>query len=82
MREGLIKRTLSFRLVESSSFKGLENMAEIDSLDIKQLLEDIINELPPMELQQQSIALIEKMVAQGIPEKQALQFVFEAQAKH
>jgi len=35
-----------------------------------------------MELQQQSVALVDKMVAQGIPEKQALQFVFEAQAKH
>jgi len=57
-------------------------MAEIDILDIKQLLEEIIKDLPPMELQQQSVALVDKMVAQGIPEKQALQFVFEAQAKH
>jgi len=35
-----------------------------------------------MAVLQQSVELIAKMVAQGIPEKQALQFVFEAQAKH
>jgi len=57
-------------------------MAEIDILDIKQVLEEIIKDTPPMAVQQQSVELIEKMVAQGIPEEQALQFVFEAQAKH
>ena len=57
-------------------------MTKIDVLDIELALEDILKDLPPMAVQQQSVELIEKMVAQGIPEKQALQFVFEAQAKH
>jgi len=57
-------------------------MAEIDVLDIELALEDILKDLPPMELQQQTVALVDKMVAQGVPKEQALQFVFEAQAKH
>jgi len=57
-------------------------MAEIDILDIKQVLEEIIKDLPSMVVQQQSVELIAKMVAKGVPEKQTLKFVFEAQAKH
>jgi len=57
-------------------------MAEIDRLDIKLLLQDIIKDIPPMELQQQSIEMIENMVAQGVPKEQALQFLFEGQEKH
>jgi len=57
-------------------------MAEITNLDVLQVLDDIIKDMPPLGVQQQCVSLIEKMVAQGVPKDQALKFVFEPQPKH
>jgi len=68
--------------IDDSHPNGLGNMAEITNLDIEQVLDDIIKVMPPLAAQQQCVSLIEKMVVQGVPKDQALQFVFEQQEKH
>jgi len=40
-------------------------MAEIDVLDIELALEDILKDLPSMAVQQQSVALVDKMKRLG-----------------
>lgn len=59
-------------------------MFEITEQDILRAIEEVIKDIPPIEIQRRSVELIDAMVAKGISEDKALNFVFEKTktAKH
>jgi len=51
-------------------------MAELDIQDVLSSMTEILSNLPSLERQQRSVEFVESMVSRGVPEDQALAFIF------
>jgi len=51
-------------------------MTELDIQSVLDAMSELLTDIPSLERQQRSVEFVESMVSRGVPEEQALAFIF------